>query len=411
MVKQAGAASGSAVAGIAIAVAAVAAAGMAWYVQRPQAPAAPVPLVSPQSGPSGQGAAAFSSAPTTIAQPDQASTETQAPTLPAPTFDTVRVTPEGQALVAGRAAPAATVVLRVDGAETARTTADGQGSFVAMFDLPPSDLPRLLSLVQLNEGGAEIAAPETVALAPTVAPAEVLAAATTAEAPAEVAAAAESPVEEPPASPPRAAPLLLTDQGALALQPISPGSVSIGTISYTPAGEVQLAGQGDGGAVVRLYLDNAPVAEALVAASGQWFTTLRDTAPGLYTLRVDQLDAAGKVSARFETPFLRETTQALAAAMKPQAAPGVPVVTATAPTMAPARAAAPAVTPMPPAAPETPPAAAPLTITVQPGFTLWRIARENFGDGVLYVKVFEANKAQIRDPDLIYPGQVFTIPD
>lgn len=72
---------------------------------------------------------------------------------------------------------------------------------------------------------------------------------------------------------------------------------------------------------------------------------------------------------------------------------------------------APAVTPA--AAPaDTPVAApAPLTVTVQPGFTLWRIARENFGDGVLYVKVFEANKGQIRNPDLIYPGQVFTIPD
>ena len=48
---------------------------------------------------------------------------------------------------------------------------------------------------------------------------------------------------------------------------------------------------------------------------------------------------------------------------------------------------------------------------MQPGFSLWRIARENYGDGFLYVKVFEANKDQIRDPDLIYPGQIFTLPD
>lgn len=51
-----------------------------------------------------------------------------------------------------------------------------------------------------------------------------------------------------------------------------------------------------------------------------------------------------------------------------------------------------------------------MNITVQPGFTLWQIARERFGDGVLYVKVYDANRDQIRDPDLIYPGQVFTIP-
>ena len=58
-------------------------------------------------------------------------------------------------------------------------------------------------------------------------------------------------------------------------------------------------------------------------------------------------------------------------------------------------------------APEKP---APVTVTVQPGYTLWGIAQQNFGDGVLYVQVFEANKDKIKDPNLIYPGQVFTIP-
>ena len=49
--------------------------------------------------------------------------------------------------------------------------------------------------------------------------------------------------------------------------------------------------------------------------------------------------------------------------------------------------------------------------TVQPGATLWAIAREQFGEGILYVAVYEANKEQIRDPNLIYPGQVFKIPE
>ncbi|NEX44872.1 LysM peptidoglycan-binding domain-containing protein [Rhodobacter sp. ETT8] len=60
------------------------------------------------------------------------------------------------------------------------------------------------------------------------------------------------------------------------------------------------------------------------------------------------------------------------------------------------------------AAPAAPPP--PVTVTVQPGFTLWGIARENFGEGILYVQVYEANRDKIRNPDLIYPGQVFTIP-
>ena len=49
--------------------------------------------------------------------------------------------------------------------------------------------------------------------------------------------------------------------------------------------------------------------------------------------------------------------------------------------------------------------------TVQPGSTLWAIAKESYGEGIEYFKVFEANKERIRDPDLIYPGQVFEIPD
>jgi nucleoid-associated protein YgaU len=54
--------------------------------------------------------------------------------------------------------------------------------------------------------------------------------------------------------------------------------------------------------------------------------------------------------------------------------------------------------------------APPVTITVQPGFTLWRIAQDQLGQGIMYVQVFEANQGKITDPDLIYPGQIFTIP-
>jgi nucleoid-associated protein YgaU len=49
-------------------------------------------------------------------------------------------------------------------------------------------------------------------------------------------------------------------------------------------------------------------------------------------------------------------------------------------------------------------------VIVQPGNSLWRIARRVLGEGMSYVHIYEANQAQIRDPDLIYPGQVFEIP-
>ena len=38
------------------------------------------------------------------------------------------------------------------------------------------------------------------------------------------------------------------------------------------------------------------------------------------------------------------------------------------------------------------------------------IAKERYGDGILYVEVFDANRDKIRDPDLIYPGQIFVLP-
>jgi nucleoid-associated protein YgaU len=258
---------------------------------------------------------------------------------------------------------------------------------------------------------------------------------------------------EAPAAPPA---LLLSEEGAVVLQdpvPAEPASgpvatVMIDTIAYTPDGEVQVGGRGAAGAGLRLYLDNAEKATLQVPENGLWVTTLPDTAPGVYTLRVDQLDVSGKVTSRFETPFKRETLEALAsvsgdatapdsaaqdtvalaeapaqsqptepapsgktatgpAALTTEAAPATPAPAASETAAAPEATAAPQADPAP-ALPETP---VPVTVTVQPGFTLWGIAQERYGDGVLYVQVFEANRDKIKDPDLIYPGQVFSVPE
>jgi nucleoid-associated protein YgaU len=47
---------------------------------------------------------------------------------------------------------------------------------------------------------------------------------------------------------------------------------------------------------------------------------------------------------------------------------------------------------------------------VQPGNNLWQIARRSYGKGTQYSVIYDANRMQIRDPDLIYPGQIFVIP-
>ena len=50
------------------------------------------------------------------------------------------------------------------------------------------------------------------------------------------------------------------------------------------------------------------------------------------------------------------------------------------------------------------------TTVVARGDNLWRISRITYGRGVRYPLIFDANRDQIRDPDLIYPGQVFVLP-
>jgi nucleoid-associated protein YgaU len=211
-------------------------------------------------------------------------------------------------------------------------------------------------------------------------------------------------------------------------------NVTIDVIAYPTPESVQFGGKGKPGAFVRLYLNNAPLGDpATVATDGNWSVTETGIAPRIYTLRVDELDAAGKVTSRYETPFKRETPEALAAVMAPPvlatpvagtanakasttAAAGTDSSATAAPEAGTTTAAATGsgtstqVATQSAAASEVAAPPVPVTVTVQPGFTLWGIAKSHFGHGILYVQVYQANKDKIKDPNLIYPGQVFTVP-
>ncbi len=380
---------------------------------------------------------------TVVAAPAQNAVETASPVAdpsaqmpPIPAFDTVRIDPDGSALVAGQGPAGATLRVMVDGAEAATGVVDAAGKFAALFDLPSSDAPRLLTLEAVMPDGTVTASSDSVAVAPTTAPMvpdATVAAAETAPADGDVAGTAM------PVAP---ATLLVTEDGVSVLQspatPTEPGqpvTVGIDAISYAPDGAVQLSGQATPGGIVRLYLDNSELMTLTAPDNGRWSATLPDVAPGIYMLRADQIGANGAVVSRFETPFKRETPQELAAATAPVAmAEPAPTETAKPPTASATAVTAPdegvanpAATAQDPAAipdPDAPVAVAsaepaagtaiapapPVTMTVQPGFSLWKIARESYGDGVMYVQVFDANRDKIKNPNLIYPGQVFTMP-
>ncbi|MFZ9199188.1 MAG: LysM peptidoglycan-binding domain-containing protein [Paracoccaceae bacterium] len=420
-------ANGSAKGAVAIGAAALAVIGALWFL-RPLQPDAPQPETAAVETPATAPAQATASEPTAAepaaAEPAAAEPAAAEPapeaTVALPRLDVVRVDEGGMATIAGTASPGAMISLRLDGAELSQIAADASGQFATLLTLPPSEVPRLLSLVQIGPDGTETPGPDNLALAP------VKAAGSTAETSTEPAGLVVSPEG-----------VSVVASGNASDAPALP--ISIDTIAYGAAGEVNLSGKSGPGAKLRIYLDETPVVEAVADGAGSWTAVLADVSAGPHVLRVDEIDATGAVVTRFETPFTREVpAQAVAEAQAETevatetTTEAATETTATATTEAPAAAetrsptetaagtekvaAAEAQSPQVAAASDgtaeaaAAQAPAPITITVQPGLTLWAIARETYGDGVLYVQVFEANRDKIKDPDLIYPGQVFTVP-
>lgn len=332
-----------------------------------------------------------------------------------PRFDTVRLAPDGEALVAGRAAPGGKVEILLDGVVAGDAIVGGDGAFVAFLSLPLSDAPRVMTLA-VGQGAGRVVSDQQVIIAPVAGVASAQTAdATAGEATATADADASAPQGETPQreAAPAAPALLLSDANGLrVLQPATPADpaavgagLAIDVISYTADGDVLLQGRGLAQARVLVYLDNAAITAAPVGQDGIWSTGLPGVAPGIYTLRLDQVNAEGRVLARIETPFKREDRDEVAAIAAAGAAASVAEASQTAgesSDTATAQADAPA---------DNAAASGVRVVTVQPGNTLWAIARESYGEGLLFVRVFEANRDRIRDPDLIYPGQIFTIPE
>jgi hypothetical protein len=311
-----------------------------------------------------------------------------------PRFDVVRVAPDGSAVVAGTAEPGSEVTVYADSVPLVRVETDVDGNFVAIFNAEPAATPRTLSLGAAEPGGLEARSTDSVMLlpeppTPPSAPDAARPATEVAALPADDDAATAAGTEVTPsksadslaATPdtePEVAATAVIRGDSIEVVPAAGGSerVSLASISYAAAGDVTLAGVGKAGSRLRAYVDDRLATEATVGDDGRWSFALDDVDAGLYTLRIDQLSPEGKVASRVETPFQRDYPRA------PLPRPGQPT-----PTLGEG------------------------VITVQPGNNLWTLARVHYGSGVLYTQIFTANRELIRDPDKIYPGQIFTLPE
>lgn len=266
----------------------------------------------------------------------------------APSFDVVRINPNGDAVIAGRAAPGAEVTV-MDG-ETAigRVQADKRGEWVLVPDKPVPPGTRTFSLTsKLPDQEPVTSESEVVLVVP------------------EHDGAGGALVLRVPRGGDEPSAVL---QSPFPSGGTSSGGVTIGVIDYDENGKAAVSGRAKPGAQLNVYLDDKLVGSARADQKGEWKLALPvPISPGEHRLRIDDLDAAGKVAGRAEYGFAR----------KAPAEGGLP---------------------------------AGAVVVVESGNNLWRIARRTYGRGTQYTLIVEANRDQIKDPDLIYPGQVFELP-
>lgn len=315
--------------------------------ERGVAPIAMAPLPAPTAPPA--------AAPVTPGAPA---------TGPAPSFDIVRINPRGDAVMAGRATPGAGLTIRDGSRDLGHARADTQGNWVFLPSEPLQPGARELAVVEVRPGGQErrsegsvlLVVPEAGASPANAGPLAVLS--TPGAAPRML----QGP--QPTAEPTAPATVRPPTGGATPSRPAS--GLGLDVVDYDERGEIRFAGTAPPGANLRLYVDNQPVGDATADPVGRW--TMAPAAPvvaGEHRLRLDQLAAGGQVSQRVELPFRRETRA---------------------------------------------PAAGDGRIVVQPGQSLWVLARQVYGQGTRYTVIYAANREQIRDPRLIFPGQTFALP-
>lgn len=274
-----------------------------------------------------------------------------------PEFDIVRVEPTGEIVVAGRAAPNALIVLMRGENQHDTASADASGHFaMAPKALPPG--AHELRLVSTDRTGQKISKQSVFVSVPENKSGEAVVA-----------------LQQPGAP--------TVNLNAAAVKPGERAKVRIFSVDVLTTGIVAASGSAQPGADIRLYLNDTFIAAVKVAENGGWSLTIeKGVTPGNYRLRADDAGADGKIVSRAEVQFEVPNVQA-------SVQPGTKVASAASGNVV---------------------VEAVRTATVSKGDSLWRISTKMYGAGMRYTVIAGANSNQIRDPNLIYPGQVFVVP-
>ncbi|MEH2519834.1 LysM repeat protein [Bradyrhizobium sp. AZCC 1610] len=296
-----------------------------------------------------------------------------------PTFDVASIEPTGEAVIAGRAAPGATVELLRNGEVHDRAVADKSGQFVMVPPKLPSGTYDLTLRSKQADGTVATSKQHvTAALEPK---------------------STDRPVVA----------LVTPDKPTVVLsQPAGPkpaaGAVVVEAVEIEPGGKFHVSGQARPGVALRLYLNDSFVTSVTAGADGRFAVTINEgVGPGSYRVRLDEASSSGTVRARAEVPFnVPDTTASVSAqasvAKRPDTAG--PQLAAAGTTVLPDGGSPPSTVVVPKIA----------TTTVSRGDSLWRLSSLTYGAGTRYAVIYKANKGQIRNPNLIYPGQIFVLP-
>ncbi|MDX8322923.1 LysM peptidoglycan-binding domain-containing protein [Rhizobium rhizogenes] len=467
-------------------------------------------------------------------QPAAPAADAAQSTSGAPTFDVLRVEPDGSAVVAGKAQPGSKLEILSNGKVIAQTTIDGSGDFAAVFDnpLPPGDHELVLRSTDASGKATQSEEVATVSV-PNGKAGELLAMVSKPGEASRVLAmpeAAPSALQPPQAAQPgqsataaattTPAPAAGTPAPSAAAAPLT-STVQVTAVEFEGS-KIFVAGSAPAASSVRALVDDKEIGKSTTEASGHFVIEGNvDLSVGSHIITVEELNADGTVKVRVRVPFERpQTDQATVAMQAPSATPSAATTTAPAENQSTAsdraafeklrtdvakafgilsnlykdqatpaldqaiagrsavviglkslsefRTAAgtepsftafagdiaakarqlltsveawpndvagigkgiatlasrladlhiiapPAPAPQAPAGPQTfeqpPLAESQNSVIIRRGDTLWQISRRVYGQGVRYTTIYLANEDQIKNPDLIEPGQIFGVPE